>query len=251
MDKKKDVRCLENTSREWMGAILLGVGLTLFFFWYHYLRGRPYELFTLNKSIAIAGVLQLGVALACGPLCRFGILSANFLRQRRTLGLIAMLMLSSHVVFSIFFLSGKFPWAYYAKYPISLTTSIIAIICLLVVTIFSFRNIALRMKPRTWKTVQRLSWLGLIFGYLHFMLLDKIPNWTKWLNTHEPIYPPGTILPGIVTALVLILFVIDLMRNQKSRDNAAEDTDEYVAYSVERATTTATPKVEEKQASKI
>jgi len=95
---------------EWLKAAVVLAGMALLLWWYHHMRGRPYDLFSFNKSLAIAQVIGLCVGVALGPLCRFALGGERWIGLRRPICILAVMGLVAHGTIAFFFLPKQFPW---------------------------------------------------------------------------------------------------------------------------------------------
>lgn len=214
MDNRTDVGespvVLNNRWTEWLGASVMLVVLVLLLWWYHHLRGRPYQLFTLNKSLAIGQVVGLCLAVAAGPFLRLTGRMRGWITLRRPTCILAVAGLAAHGIISFWFLPKQFPWSYYTSHVASSIMGLAAIAGLLFLWALSYPAAWRLLGPRRWKSLQLLAYPILALGVTHFMLLDKFPNWIKWFKTFQPALPPGTMLPFAIACLLVAVKLVDL-----------------------------------------
>ena len=184
--------------------------MVLCLWWYHHMRGRAYDLFSFNKSLAIAQIVGLCLAVAMGPLSRFMGRLGRLVRFRRPICILAVVSLIAHGVISFFLLPRHFPWSYYASHPCSTILGLTALTGLVMLWGLSYPVAYNAIGPRAWKWLQLLTYPLLAAGVTHFVLLDKFPNWLKWFRTLEPALPPGTLLPFVLACLLVIIKLMDL-----------------------------------------
>jgi len=217
--RKKTLIVVSNSKKEWIICLVIYAIIFAFFMFYHALRGRPYSLFTANKCLGITSLLLISISLALGPIMRFFNLKISILRYRRPLGIIAVLLVFLHVIFSIFFLPEKFPVEYFKKNWISTLFCSISFPLLILITAISNKK-SLKYFGKRWKFIQKLSYLALAFVLIHFTILGKIQNWINWIKKPEPIYPPGTMGPFIVGVIVLLFWLIDHLIGHKYKEES-------------------------------
>ncbi len=207
---------LSNTLRQWLVSASVFVALYFFFMWYHKVRGKDYSWFTTEKCIAIASVFCLGLALAIGPLSRFGRGFRKALPYRRSLGLTAAWMAVPHVLLSLFYLPFRFPDKYsgagwYLSHWLTTAMGAMVLILLLAIALCSFPRAMKKLGKRKWMILQKLAYLVLILLVVHLLSLGKVPGWIKWLKTFDEPLPPGAFTTTAFCVLVLLLKVVDLI----------------------------------------
>ena len=204
---------LNNQWPEWLKAAVVLAGMALLLWWYHHMRGRPYDLFSFNKSLAIAQVIGLCVGVALGPLCRFALGGERWIGLRRPICILAVMGLVAHGTIAFFFLPKQFPWKYYTGHAVSAILGLTSLTGLLALWVISYPAAHRRLGARGWKWLQLLVYPLLAAGVTHFTMLDKFPNWAKWFRTLEPALPPGTMLPFALACLLGIIKLLDVMRH--------------------------------------
>ena len=212
--KSGSLVCFKNCRKEWLLSGLLWVLFWTFFMFYHQLRGKPYSFFTASKCFGIAAIFLVGWSLALGPWVRLGKADQSVLRYRRPVGVLGVVSAVIHVVLSLTCLNDRFAMSYYLDHSIATVAGIVAFVVLLSNVAASSASVAERMGMSAWKTMQRLLYPAFALALMHFVLLDKIPNWIKWLKTFDPVWPPGTFPTFVFGCLVLMLWVVDRWRKK-------------------------------------
>lgn len=205
---------LKNTTLEWAG--ITTAGLISIWFWMHYLyirSGWKYSLLTANKSIAITSVIFIAFSLILGPIARIFHTKKSLLRLRRPAGIVGTITVFLHIILSIFFLPEKFPLDYYKSNKVSMLVGIIAFVILLVATLVSNCKSFACLGWDKWKKIQRLSYIALGLSLLHFVMLNRLPYWLRWVKRMSPIYPPGALVCFVFGVAVIAVKIIEMFLN--------------------------------------
>jgi len=197
-----------------MFSLLVYAGAFLLMWEYHRWRGGPYSLFTANKAIAIASSLLFSFSLALGPLQRLTGKFHTAICLRRTLGVTAATFMVLHVVLSVFFVK-KFDLSYYSQNRLSIVFGAIAFLGFLLLWATSYRWAPERLGQDKWKSLQTTGYFFLALIVLHIVVLGKIPNWILWFKTFNQPVPPGTMIPSVIAALVILLKIVDLSTGRR------------------------------------
>jgi len=211
---------LKNTLVEWalsICAAAVGVGLCMFLF---RLRGRPYSVYSFNKSAALTGGALVLSAIALG--CVFRILAQKWaIRYRRPLGILAVVLAITHAYLSAFYLSDRYDWDYYAQNWEALLYGFLALIgfALLWLTSYSFAH--RRMGAMAWKWLQNSVYILLGLALLHFCHLGKPRCWLDWLE-HPVGVPPLSLM---FFSCMVVIIVIRLLEPLIRGDGIAQKTD--------------------------
>lgn len=198
----------------WSASFIIYTGLFLLMLEYHRWRGRPYSLFTANKAVAIASSLLFSFSLGLGPLCRLTGSFQKAIRLRRTLGVTAAIFMVIHVLLSLFFVE-KFDLTYYSQNWRSPVFGAAALIGFLLMWITSYKWALERLGQDKWKKLQTMGYLFLALNILHIIVLGKIGNWILWFKTFNKPVPPGTMIPSVIAAVVILLKLIDMVFSGK------------------------------------
>lgn len=145
----------------------------LYFQFYNFGKLTPSEMIKTTGLLAIA---LLSLTLFVGPVCRF-FPSLDILKAHRKFwGILSFLIALIH---------GILIYIYYFNYNLSrlfdpagpkyygLLIGLVALLILLVVTLTSNKTALNSLSPKTWKRVQSLSYIALIFAVGHFYLVES------------------------------------------------------------------------------
>lgn len=203
---------LKNTLGEWaLSAFISGAGvfacmgaMTL--------RGRPLSLYSFNKGSALTAMWLVLLVIAIGSLCRTTTL-ARPMRYRRTLGICAALLMSVHMVLSLFGLPDRYDWGYYAAKWESLLYGLAAAIGFLLLWLTSYQVMFRRMGRTSWKKLHNAMYILLALGLLHVCHQGKPLCWLDWLEgTQTQSCVRGDRIPPLSFILFLSLILVSVIR---------------------------------------
>ena len=130
---------------------------------------------TIEHRLGELGLQFLLASLAITPLRRLGL---NLIRFRRALGLLAFLYVSLHLVAWVWLDMGL-RWSEMAadlvKRPYVIL-GMVGFIVLVPLAATSWNGAIRRMGPVTWGRLHKLTYVAILAGVLHFVLLSKV--WT-------------------------------------------------------------------------
>ncbi|MFH1023665.1 MAG: hypothetical protein V1809_09790 [Planctomycetota bacterium] len=195
---------------EWLVSGIVVAGLFLFVWWYHHLRGRSYDLFAANKSLAIGSFIAICLSLSLGSLRRLAGLPEVIFRLRRPLGVLAVVAVVLHSVISLFLLPAHFGWSFYGKKPVASLLGGAALVGLGLIAATSFKRMFERLGPVAWKRIHNLGYVLVGMIMIHYLLLGKPQNWVIWVMLHDQPVPPGTMLASVFGLAALLLETMDL-----------------------------------------
>lgn len=167
-----------------------------------------------NKVMAGAGLMLLGFVFLIGPLVRYFDRFDFLAHYRKEMGIVGALMVASHPIVSVFFISKKFSGLKYFLAPDHLWTFIAGLIglILLVVLIFLSFSFAIRkLGGERWWFLQRWGLrLVILFSALHVIPM-KWAGWQTWFvkgipRTTELANPQMT--PASILATLFFVWVI-------------------------------------------
>lgn len=131
-----------------------------------------FELSDINKSLAHAGILVLGITLFSGPLSKYSKIVYHIKSARRFLGISSFILLLAHSIISFqLFFNNDFSIIFNIEnfYFFSIIFAIVSLLILLSLTFTSF-NGAMKILGKNWKKLQNLGYVALLFGVIHFYL---------------------------------------------------------------------------------
>lgn len=206
----------------WLKSIL--IALVVFFILSFYLIERRgyYNLYIINKVLGSTAAILAGITLIIGPLSKKLLFFAREMSIRRHLGLIAFFLAFLHVIVSLFFLSNKFPLAWYIKEWLPITFGALAIIFWIYMTNLSRNSKIIELTAPVWE--KRLSIAGQIAFVLIFLHLTvmKTEGWLKWFNGEvkqttqlaNPDFPPASLFVLFVITTVIVYRIYILLRKK-------------------------------------
>src|SRR3989344_6455530 len=183
--------------RQYFRAFLLALAVFAVFSLYLFLRRGYFNLFILNKVLASASLVLLGIVLLIGPISRFYNRFDKWLIYRREIGIMAFFMALAHGLIS-----------YSGKTSPALLWGIISLMIMALLFLTSSKFTEDRMNRRFWVELQ--SWgvrLGTLFAFWHLAAL-KYSGWLKWLNLERdqklalPDLPPASLLGALFIGFV-------------------------------------------------
>lgn len=202
---------LANSRFEWLFSLLLAASSWLFLMFYHDWRGKTFSVFTAGKCFGITAVVMVSLSLFLGFLARRAVVFSPLLSLRRPFGMAGVVFALIHALFSLLLLQENFPLQYYRDHLLSTCSGLLATVLFIAIYISSFPGAFKKMGESRWKHLQTTSYLALLLSLIHFVSLDKFPNWINWCKTFKPSpwLPPGTMPPFIFATLVLACAVIE------------------------------------------
>lgn len=145
----------------------------LYFQFYNFGKITPSE---MAKTTGLLAIALLSLTLIIGPLCRFFPALDILKAHRKFWGILSFLIALTH---------GILIYIYYFNYDLSrlfdptgpkyygLLAGLASLVILLIITLSSNQKILNLVSPKTWKLIQSVSYLALIFAVLHFYLVES------------------------------------------------------------------------------
>ena len=210
-DTVKTPVVLKNTLVEWtlaLCAAAVGVGLCMVLF---KLRDRPYSAYSFNKAAALTGVALVLTAIALG--CVFRILALKWaIRYRRPLGILAVVLAITHACLSVFYLSDRYDWGYYAQNWEALLYGFLALIGFALLWLTSYAFAHRRIRGASWKRLQNSVYILLGLALLHFGHLGKPRCWLDWLEHPKGVPPLSLMLFSCMVVIIVIRLLEPLIK---------------------------------------
>jgi len=212
---------------DWLVAFAAGAILFFVILYYHYLRRGiinpflPNEISFLllsNKAFAISSIFLIGISLLIGPLANFFDYFKDKIRYRKEIGVFGFLFALAHIIISIFFLEDKFPREWFIENQLSVILGVTSLAILILVTCVSNNFSIIKLGYKKWIFLQRLAYIAFILAAVHFIVL-KFSGWKEWLQTLDPIYPPGTLIMIIFVIIVLLIRVMVIFLDKRENKN--------------------------------
>ncbi len=175
------------------------------------------------SGLAVAGTALIAIAYLIGSLARFWPAKWEQKKQlRKYYGLFGFYLILVHSAWG--FLLKLYP-EYYAKHFDKIDPAKVQLIDLpfifgasgllifLAVALVSLQVVAKKMTPFAWLMTQRLGYLALVLGTIHFTLI----KWKGWFKFDSWPYflPPLSLLIFIFIAFVLIMRLLTLVSTRK------------------------------------
>lgn len=199
--------------QEWKSAVLAGLIIFLFSALWLYLRRWGMPLSEVYFKLSFAGLAVTGTALIAmvylfGSLAHFWPKTWEAKKElRKYYGLFGFYLIVLHSV-----------WGILLKVPLTeiempFIFGILGLLIFTIVAVASLRFIAQRMKPSWWLFLQRLGYLALILGTIHFGLL----KWQGWLAIGKWHYflPPLSLLLFLFITFVFIMRLLAIISKRK------------------------------------
>lgn len=189
--------------------------LVAFFTWYLTARIGTFSLSILNKSLADASLLLLGMVLMLGPLSRLYDLFDRWIPYRKELGIFSFFLGAIHLYFVMFPLARRGPFGFFTSRPTEAYTGLAGLVIMLSLLLISFEFTKKLFGMKRWWTLQytgaRIAGIAVL---VHLSLL-KYSEWTQWLsgqtaNLAMPSFPPANLLIEIFAVFVLFTRISEI-----------------------------------------
>ncbi|MEI6521145.1 MAG: ferric reductase-like transmembrane domain-containing protein [bacterium] len=205
---------IKNSIGEWLIAITINYLIFQAFWSYNVLwRGSDYSLDSANPALAVSALFIFALSLLFGPFYRTGWCQKWVIRLRRPIAMIATLLAFTHsyLVIKSYITTGAAP-VDEEKTCVILGITALVILLIMLITSYPF---ALRMlNAAKWRALQLTASILLILTLnTHYLVLDYYQVWQHWMQSHNHPVPPATMVVNIFCAIVLLVRVIDAIRN--------------------------------------
>lgn len=177
-----------------------------------YLTARRgyFDLSIVNKSLASASLVLLGIVLLLGPLSRLYQRFDKWINYRKELGVLAFFLGAAHVYMAMFPLAKSGPWGFYQAKPLAAYPGLIGLLIMFILFILSFEVMKNKLgAERWWKAHYRGVRLAALAVLFHMSVL-KYSEWLKWLSGEtgklaQPGWPPASLLVAVFSGFVLLV----------------------------------------------
>jgi DMSO/TMAO reductase YedYZ heme-binding membrane subunit len=198
------------TLKLWLGAVHFGADAALLAFAYFivrdYLKDGDWKitLYLLNKALANAAFLLIGLSMLLSSLSRLRRLGADKLVYRKYLGVVGFGLGALHASASHLALRSSFPWPDWSRRNWETALLGVAAFALFAaMTAVSNRRAAALMGGRAWRRfLTYAGYLGVLLVLVHAAWL-KWPSWLNWVRTFDP-WLPSLSLPAAVFGLAVL-----------------------------------------------
>lgn len=202
--------------RQYMAAAVTAFGLAAGLGLYLTVRRGYFDLSIINKSLASASLLLLGIVLLLGPLSRLYQRFDKWINYRKELGVLAFFLGAAHVYLAMFPLARSGPWGFYRDKPLAAYPGLLGLAIMLILFILSFEVMKKKLGVQRWWKIHyrgvRLAALAVLF---HMSVL-KYSEWIAWLGGEtgkklaQPGWPPASLLVAVFSGLVLLVRISEL-----------------------------------------
>jgi DMSO/TMAO reductase YedYZ heme-binding membrane subunit len=205
---------MKNSIGEWLIAFVINY-LVFQIFWSYNALGRDsdYSISSANVALALAALFIFALSLLFGPFYRMGWCKKWGIRLRRPVALIGIFSAFAHSYYVIkSYISMESMPVDEEKTCAILGIAACIILIIMLVTSYPF---ALRLlNAARWRSLQlTTSILLIIISIAHYLVLGYHQIWLLWLETHSQPVPPATFIVTIFCAIVLVVRIIDAIRN--------------------------------------
>lgn len=189
-----------------------------------YLTARRgyFDLSIVNKSLASASLILLGIILLIGPLSRLYQRFDTWVNYRKELGILAFLLGTVHVYLSMFSLAKRGPFGLFQSRPLVAYSGLLGLLIMAYLFIISFEKIKEKIDMSKWWKMQYLGARIAALAVLFHMTVFKYSEWGKWLAGDAgklaiPSWPPASLLVALFSAFVLLARIGELFGLKAAR----------------------------------
>lgn len=211
------------TVRQYLVAAVTGFGLAAGLGLYLTARRGYFDLSIINKSLASASLLLLGIVLLLGPLSRLYQWFDKWVNYRKELGVLAFFLGAAHVYMAMFPLARSGPWGFYQARPLAAYLGLIGLLIMFILFILSFEAMKNKLGAERWWRAHyrgvRIAALAVLF---HMSVL-KYSEWLKWLGGEtgkklaQPGWPPASLLVAVFSGLVLLVRLAEMFGSRAAK----------------------------------
>lgn len=206
---------MKETLRQYLVAGLVSVAIAGGLILYLTARRGYFDLSIVNKSLASASLILLGIILLLGPLSRIYNRFDKWINYRKELGILAFFLGAIHVYLSMFPLAKRGPFGLFQSRPLVAYSGLLALLIISYLFIISFEKIKAKINSAKWWKMQYLGARIAALAVLFHMTVFKYSEWGKWLagDTDKlaiPSWPPASLLVALFSAFVLLVRISEL-----------------------------------------
>lgn len=206
---------IKETVKQYSVATVTALGLAVGLGLYLTARRGYFDLSIINKSLASASLLLLGIVLLLGPLSRLYQRFDKWVNYRKELGVLAFFLGAAHVYMAMFPLAKTGPWGFYQAKPLAAYPGLLGLVIMLILFILSFEIMKKKLgAERWWKAHYRGVRIAALAVLFHMSVL-KYSEWLKWLSGEtgkltQPGWPPASLLVAVFSGLVLLVRLAEI-----------------------------------------
>lgn len=190
-----------STKHLWLNSFMVLFFLMVFFGGYYLYLGEATNLRTLNKVLAAAGTITIGLSYSLTALAYYFNFLDTKVAYKKYLGLVGFFAVFAHFVVSLYLI----PLEIFLKdrnlnaFLFGLTSLLI----LVAMAIVSNKTAVKQLGGKNWKRVLRLGYLSYLLALAHYFLRG-VNDWEKWIDAGFISLPPASLLVALFSVYVLI-----------------------------------------------
>ncbi len=194
---------------------------------YLFARRGYFNMFIVNKVLAGASLILLGLVLIIGPLCAFSPRFQKYLQYRKELGILALLTGLAHGIISAWLLSERFSLSWFIDHWYTALAGTLGLFILVYLGFIS--NIWAQQKIGTqrWWAWQRWGARIAFLLIMFHLVVMKWAGWMRWFreggtsDLERPWMPPASLIAAVVGIVVLLVRLIIHVRQLKPKPPAS------------------------------
>lgn len=155
----------------------IGIPAALFYFYFQFYNFGQFNAKEMIKTTGLLAVALLSLTLLIGPVSRFFPALEILKAHRKFWGVLSFFIALTHsILIYIFYFNYNLAKLFNPGSPkfLGLMAGLISLSILLAVTLSSNQKVLNALSPKTWKFIQSLSFIALIFAVLHFYLVESV-----------------------------------------------------------------------------
>ena len=213
---------MKETLRQYLVAGLVSIATAGGLILYLTARRGYFDLSIVNKSLASASLILLGIVLLLGPLSRIYNRFDKWINYRKELGILAFLTGAVHVYLSMFPLARRGPFGLYQSRPLVAYSGLLGLLIMVYLFIISFEKIKTKMNADKWWKAQYIGARIAALAVLFHMTVFKYSEWGMWLagdvgKLALPNLPPVSLLVALFSGFVLLVRLSEFLGKRAAK----------------------------------
>jgi hypothetical protein len=211
---------------DYVVAVLVALGLTVFYGGYYWLQ-RTYffnappnidPFYVPDKVIAVVGMVLLAFTFLIGPLYRYFNAFDYLMQYRKEIGIVGGFFALFHPLVAYFFLPLTFPQSEIPLTSVTYGTAVAGSVVAIFLIFISFQNAIILLWANRWWFLHRFGLrLLVLFATIHFFCIEWT-TWVQWLTqsaekpSAELVYPwipEPTTFAGLFVVWVVIVRIYE------------------------------------------
>lgn len=199
-------------------VLVFGLFIFAVFYLYIFWQGLPGA---LNKAVADAGIVLIGLSMLLSGLCYFWDFVDTKIIYRKYLGLIGYAFALVHIGLSFptfdRFLS---PEGWEDGVPRAPLAGFIATAIFTIMAMISNKFSIESLGGKSWRLILRTGYIGVVFVWLHVYFL-RVSRWAEWFVSREIRPPSLSLIMTIFMTLVVLMRIalwFSLLRKRKVKN---------------------------------